>query len=179
MSGRLSRPGAPDPRAPDQRAGDSRARMPLLDRLLDEAPAERQDPPLSANQAHADLLRGVRRDLEALLNARRPWRSLPEGYESLARSPLGYGLSDFAAGAFNQPARRERLRAEVQDALATFERRLSDVRVELTTATLTDATLRLRIQARLNADPAPTPIGFDTVVHATTADIDIRPGRDV
>jgi type VI secretion system protein ImpF len=153
--------------------------MPLLDRLLDDAPAERHDAPLSAGQAHAELLRGVRRDLEALLNARRPWRSLPEGYEALNRSPLGYGLSDFAAGAFNQVSRRERLRAEVQAALATFERRLSDVRVELSNAKLTDATLRLRIQAQLNADSAPTTIGFDTVVHATTADIDVRQGRDV
>jgi type VI secretion system protein ImpF len=174
MSGRLSRPGATE-----RPSGDVRARLPLLDRLIDEEPDRREDPPLSAAQAHAALLRGVRRDLEALLNARRPWRSLPEGYAALNASPLGYGLADFAAGTFNQPGRRERLRAEIQAALAMFERRLSDVRVELDGVRLTDATLRLRIHAQLNADPAPAPIGFDTLVNATTADIDVRPGRDV
>jgi type VI secretion system protein ImpF len=174
MSGRLPR-GQPA----EQRGGDLRARMPLLDRLLDDAPADRHDPPLSSHEAHTELLRGVRRDLEALLNARRPWRQLPEGYDALLCSPMGYGLPDFAAGAFNQASRRERLRSEVAGALATFERRLSDVRVELVNARLTDATLRLRIKAQLNADPAPASIGFDTIVNATTADIDVRQGRDV
>lgn len=174
MSGRLSRPPPTD-----QRAGDLRAKLPLLDRLLDDTPAEPTDAPLSASQAYADLLRGVRRDLEALLNARRPWRSLPEGYDALARSPMGYGLPDFAAGAFNQLSRREALRTEVQDALARFERRLSDVRVELTTTTLTDPTLRLRIHAQLNADPAPAPVGFDMIADPRTADFEIRQGRDV
>ena len=174
MSGRLSRPGPKD-----TRAGDLRVRMPLLDRLLDDAPAERTDPPLSAGQAHADLLRGVRRDLEALLNARRPWRSLPEGYEALARSPLGYGLPDFAAGAFNQQARRELLRLEVQDALTRFERRLSDVRVEMAPTVMTDPTLRLRIHAQLNADPAPVPVGFEMTADPRTGDFVVRQGRDV
>ncbi len=174
MSGRLTRP-----TAPEQRAGDLRVRMPLLDRLLDDRPAERADPPLSPTEAHRDLLAAVRRDLEALLNARRPWRSLPDGYQSLRRSPLGYGLSDFSAGAFNQVERRERLRAEVQEALSLFERRLSDVRVELAPVTLTDPTLRMHIRAQLNADPAPAPVGFDMIADPRTAEFEVRQGRDV
>ena len=53
----------------------------------------------------------MRRDLEALLNARRRWRSWPAGYRELEISPVGYGISDFAAGAFNDPEQREQLRA--------------------------------------------------------------------
>ena len=153
--------------------------MPLLDRLLDDAPAEPKDPVLTPTQAHADLLAAVRRDMEALLNARRPWRSIPEGFEALRGSSIGYGLRDFAAGAFNATSRREQLRAEVHAAIAQFERRLSEVKVELATTAPTEATLRLRIHAQLNADPVQTPIGFDTVVHATTSDIDVRQSRDV
>ena len=37
----------------------------------------------------------------------------------------------------------------------------------------------LALIAQLNADPAPASIGFDTIVNATTADIDVRQGRDV
>lgn len=175
MSGRLARSGS----AIDPRAGDVRVRMPLLDRLLDDAPNEQTDPPLTPGQAHAELMLAVRRDLEALLNARRPWQSLPDGYEVLVGSPMGYGLRDFAAGAFNAASRREQLRAEVYAAIAQFERRLTDVRVELATTTLTDSTLRLRIHATLNAEPIQTAIGFDTVVHSTTSDIDVRQSRDV
>jgi type VI secretion system protein ImpF len=175
VSGRLSRSAV----QADARAQDVHVRMPLLDRLLDDNPAETRDPPISASQAHNELVRAVRRDLEALLNARRPWRSLPDGYESLEQSPMGFGLSDFAAGAFNAESRRTQLRDELRAAVSRFEKRLTDVAVDLSGASLIDATLRLRIHAQLNAEPVVTPIRFDTEVHATTSDIDIRQTRDV
>ncbi len=178
MSGRTGRP-IGDLRPGDQRAGDLRARMPLLDRLVDDDPQKTQDDPLSVSQAHADLLRGVRRDLEALLNARRPWKPLPEGHEVLTRSPLGFGLPDFAAGAFNQQSRRERLRDEIRQALNLFERRLSHVEVDLLPVQLSDPTLRLRIRAQLNVDPAPMPVGFDMTVDPRTDEFEVRQGRDV
>lgn len=177
-----ARPGDPrvgDSRLGDQRAGDLRAKMPLLDRLLDDEPAKARDDTLSVSQAHADLLRGVRRDLEALLNARRPWKPLPAGHEALIRSPLGFGLPDFAAGAFNQQARRERLREEIRQALTLFERRLSHVEVDLLPIQLSDPTLRLRIRAQLNVDPAPMPVGFDMTVDPRTDEFEVRQGRDV
>lgn len=174
MSGRLPR-GLPT----TPRPGDVRVRMPLLERLRDDDPAQRQDPPMTASQVHVRLLETVKADLEALLNARRSWRPLPEGCEALLQSPLGFGLSDFAAGAFNSLARRQQLCNEVQTVIERFEKRLTDVRVTLATSGVADATLRLRIHAQLNADPVNMPIGFDTVVHATTTDIDVRQSRDV
>ncbi len=81
-----------------------RVQLPLLDRLIDDEPDAQQDPPVSAAEALAVLRHSVRRDIEALLNARRRWRSWPSSYEELAVSPVGYGISDFAAGAFNDPA---------------------------------------------------------------------------
>ena len=47
-----------------------RAQLPLLDRLIDDAPDTERDPPLSSAEAMGALRRGVRRDIEALLNAR-------------------------------------------------------------------------------------------------------------
>ena len=58
----------------------------------------------------AALRNSVRRDLEALLNARRRWRSWPAHMTQLATSPIGYGIPDFASGAFNDARRREELR---------------------------------------------------------------------
>ena len=54
---------------------EPRAQIPLLDRLIDDAPEVAHDPPLSAVETATILRRSVRRDLEALLNARRRWRS--------------------------------------------------------------------------------------------------------
>ena len=79
----------------------ARVQLPLLDRLIDDAPDQERDPPMSAAEAMAALRNSVRRDLEALLNARRRWRSWPARLTELASSPLGYGIPDFAAGAFN------------------------------------------------------------------------------
>ena len=49
--------------------------LPLLDRLIDEAPEKAQDTPISPSEAMSILRRSVRRDIEALLNSRRRWRS--------------------------------------------------------------------------------------------------------
>lgn len=162
-----------------------RVRLSLLDSLLDDAPDSQTEVPPSPAEAMEALRRSVRRDLEALLNARRRWRSWPARYAELRVSPLAYGIPDFAAGAFNDPRRREGLRAEVEDAIRRFEPRFASVRVSLVDAKdKLDATLRLRIDALLHAEPAPEPIAFDTLVDATTADVVVRTrhedhGRDV
>jgi type VI secretion system protein ImpF len=153
-----------------------RAQLPLLDRLLDEAPDRPRDEPLSANEALAALRRSVQRDLEALLNARRRWQSWPKSLKELAKSPVGYGIPDFAAGAFNDPRQRESLRAEIEDTIRRFEPRFASVHVTLADReTRTDAMLRLRIEAILRAEPVPEAVAFSTMLDATTADITLRP----
>ena len=157
-----------------------RAQLPLLDRLIDEAPELEHDPPLSAPEAAALLRRSVRRDIEALLNTRRRWRSWPAGYAELAESPVGYGISDFASGAFNDPAQRDRLRSEIEQTIRRFEPRLTQVRVVLTNPDNTlQATLQLRIEAMLRVEPAPEPIAFDTLIDPSTADAVVRSRDDV
>ena len=162
----------------DRNAAEAqRAQLPLLDRLIDDAPDVQRDAPLSAAEAVALLRRGVRRDIEALLNARRRWRSWRQGYTELAQSPVGYGITDFAAGAFNDPAERDRLRVQIEQTIRRFEPRLAQVRVVLidTDNNTLESTLRLRIEALLRVEPAPEPIVFDTLVDPATAEVQIKP----
>ena len=160
------------------RSESARAQQSLLDRLIDDAPDTPIDAPLSASEAMSILRRSVRRDLEALLNARRRWRPLPRHLAELRLSPLGFGIPDFASGAFNDPRRREILRAEIEDTIRRFEPRFASVRVTLLEARNTlEATLRLRIEALLHAEPAPEPIAFDTTVDATTSEVFVRSSR--
>jgi type VI secretion system protein ImpF len=151
-----------------------RVQLPLLDRLIDDAPDALQDAPVSAAEALAVLRRSLRRDIEALLNARRRWRSWPAGYEELTVSPVGYGVSDFAAGAFNDPAQRNRLCLQVEDAIRRYEPRLAQVRVIEIDATPLESTLRLRIEGLLRTEPAPEPIAFDTLIEAATAEVRVK-----
>ncbi len=155
------------------------ARLSLLDRLIDDAPERLRDPPLSAGEALATLERSLRRDLEALLNAHRRWRSWPEAYGALKLSPIAWGVSDFTAGAFNDPRRREELRAEFEETIRRFEPRLAEVEVSLVEAKDPLApTLRLRIEGLLRVGPEPEPIAFDTLFDAATAAVEVRAGAE-
>ena len=96
----------------------------------------------------------------------------------LATSPIGYGIPDFASGAFNDARRREELRLQIEDTIRRFEPRFLSVRVHLIDAKdRLETTLRLRIEAVLRAEPAPEPITFDTLVDPTSDDIVVRPGN--
>jgi type VI secretion system protein ImpF len=157
-----------------------RANLPLLDRLLDDAPDTERDRPLSAAEAMAVLRRAVRRDLENLLNARQRWKSWAPDQKELAISPLGFGIPDFAAGAFADSDRRQALRAEIEAAIKRFEPRFAHVSVSLTDGNNPlEPTLRLRVDALIHAEPAPEQVAFDTVVDATTADVAVVPRTDI
>jgi type VI secretion system protein ImpF len=156
-------------------SGTAGAQLSLIDRLIDDEPDRMRDPSRSQAETLDALRRSVRRDLEALLNTRRRWRSWPEGYTELNLSPLGYGISDFSSGAFNDPRRREWLRSEVEQTIRRFEPRLVRLRVTLLESKdELEATLHLRIEGLLRTEPAPDPIAFDTVVDAATAEVLVK-----
>ena len=151
---------------------------PLLDRLMDDEPGS--DRARSPAETVARLRRSVHREVEALLNARRPWRSPPPALTALRLSPLAYGMPDFTAGAFNDRRQREVLRAEIEETIRRFEPRLTQIQVRLidqspSVGPLLRTTLQLRIEALLRAQPAPEPIVFDTAVDTTTADVVLNP----
>lgn len=158
----------------------TRVQSSLLDRLIDDAPDQERDPALSAVDSMVALRNSVRRDLEALLNARRRWRSWPAHMTQLATSPIGYGIPDFGSGAFSDAHRREELRQEIEATVRRFEPRFLSVHVTLIDAQdRLDATLRLRIDAVLHAEPAPEAVAFDTLVDPMTDEIVVRPGNVV
>jgi type VI secretion system protein ImpF len=160
----------------NERAADGpAARLSVLDRLIDEAPDKPDEPILSNAEAVAHVRSNLRRDLEALLNAHRRWRSVPQGYEELPRSLLVWGIADFTAGAFNDPRKREELRTEIEYAIRTFETRLARVRVTLLEPNDTlSSTLRLRIDGLLRIETEAEPISFDTLINAASTGIKVE-----
>jgi type VI secretion system protein ImpF len=162
------------------RSENFRVKLPLLDRLLDDAPDHATEAALTAGEATRILRRSVRRDLEALLNARRRWRSWPTFCRELKVSPVGFGIPDFTSGAIHDPSSRELLRAEIEATIRAFEPRFSGVRVSLLeNSDKLSATLRLQIEAMLRVEPAPEPIAFDTVLETTTSEVTVRVASDV
>ena len=88
----------------------------------------------------------------------------------LATSPIGYGIPDFASGAFNDAgAARGAAAARSRRRSAASSRASCRCACSWSTrANALEPTLRLRIEAVLHADPAPEPVAFDTLVDPTT-----------
>jgi type VI secretion system protein ImpF len=164
-------------RYPSDRLGATqvrRAQLPLLDRLVDADPSQQAESPLSASASMDALRLSICNDLEELLNTRRRWRSWDPHLAELDRSLAGFGLPDFASGAFNDPRRREELRTLIETCIRRFEPRIVSLKVTLVEATdKVSGTLRLRIDALLHAEPAPEPIAFDTVVDLLTKNVTV------
>lgn len=150
--------------------------LPLLDRLLDADPSAPVDHAPTQPMAIEAMRHAVRRDVEALLNARRRRVPLPAGLTELQVSPLGYGVPDPTAGSFTTEEAREALAREVEATLRRFEPRLTGISVTVsdTRREALDRTLRLRVDAVLRTDPAPEQIAFETVLRPATLDVTVR-----
>lgn len=160
---------------PGSRSGPLRAQLPLLDRLLDADPGSATQPTPTAAEALEQLRTAVRRDLEALLNARRRRRPLPELLTELPSSVFAYGIPDPASGSYTVPELRAGLAREVEATIRRFEPRLSRVSVTLVNnANDLGGMLRLKVDAVLRADPVPEPVSFETLLEPVTRDVTVR-----
>lgn len=101
--------------------------VPLFDRLL-----AGEDALLTTDGGILALRESVRRDLEALLNTRRPRLSWPATMTELDGSILAYGIGDIAGRHFESVAERSTFCTEVAAAIARFDTRLKAVAVRLT-----------------------------------------------
>lgn len=147
----------------------------VLDRLLDDAPDASREPPKARTQVLRELKQSVRRDLENLLNTR--WRcvSWPSGLRELEQSLLNYGLPDFTGAALGVARRREEFRRVIEKAIRTYEPRFKNVMVRLLdNADPADRTLRFRIEALLEAEPAPEPVLFDSALEPATGNFAVK-----
>lgn len=147
----------------------------MLDRLLDAEPGSTEVPPPTSAQALEQLQAAVRRDLEALLNARRRRLPLPPLLQELPSSLANYGIPDPGSGAYALADMREALAGEVERTIRHFEPRLTRVKVSLA-GDVDDlhGTLRLKVDAVLHADPVPEPVSFETVLEPITRDFVVR-----
>lgn len=147
----------------------------VLDRLVDDDPdarAERQ--PTRAETIDA-LRTAVRRDLEWLLNTRRELVRLPDGLAEAPRSLVRYGLADVSSLPRDGSTVGILTRA-VEQAVATFEPRLAQVRVRPVASADAEgrATVRFTIEAMLRLDPSPERVVFDTVLEVARGEYQVR-----
>ena len=136
----------------------------ILDRLIDDEPDLQDAPSRNEGISIGELRNNVRRDIEALLNARVQWHTWPTQYSELATSCLSYGLPDFSSMYVSSHEGRTVLCETVRDAILKFEPRFIEVEVFTDEEVPLDRVLNLRINALLYADPEPEFISFDSEV---------------
>ena len=148
----------------------------LVDRLIDLEPRNRdvrQEPAQSLRQLKA----GLRRDLEWLLNARRPPVDLPEGADELERSVFYYGLPDISNLGFSSAEDQRLLTRAIEAAIAAFEPRLAGVRVSLQPVSHQTQVMRFQIEGMFRVDPAPERVTFDTTLELTSGQYEVKGER--
>ena len=147
------------------REASSRVRASIVDRLLDFAPDESREPLSARSIAARDLKNSVLRDLEWLLNTRQGFE-VPESLEEVRRSVAYYGLPDFTALSVVSHVEVSRLKADLEHAIRFFEPRLLDVKLIFEPITNTEKQIKFRVEARIDADPLPEEVVFDTVLNS-------------
>ncbi len=163
------------PLTPGGRSGQPRAQLPLLDRLMDADPGAPEAGLLSASDALARLHQAVRRDLEALLNARRRRLPLPALLPELSHSIANYGIPDPTSGAYSLPDLRAELVREVEATIRRCEPRLTKISVSLVgRPDGLSRSLHLKVDAVLRADPVPEPVSFETLLEPITRSVTVR-----
>ena len=147
----------------------------VLDRLIDEEPDKRREPPKSRSQVLRELRQSVRRDLEQLLNTRHRCVEWPPNLDQLDASLVNYGIPDFTGASMSSPADREQFRRVVEWVIRKFEPRFKSVKVDFRDEGDTGArSLALRIDAVLYAEPAPEPVVFDSSLETNTANFQVK-----
>lgn len=153
---------------------NTRVSLSVFDRLIDLEPRELKEAPKSRTASLTELKAAVRRDLEWLLNTRCFLEAPEKGLEESKSSVAFYGLPDVTGVAVKNYNEQVRLSQNIELAIRHFEPRFIDLTVTLEPISDTDRALRFRIEARLDVDPAPEPIAFDTVLELGSGDFVVR-----
>jgi type VI secretion system protein ImpF len=154
-------------------------RQSLLDRLIEKPPKDGSEEGQSEWAKSVKRYRkGVRRDLEWLLNTRRIADPAPDSLKEVSRSLYHFGFPDITSLSRDAKQTRDRLLQHVRDVLEIFEPRLDAVQVTLTEMDEDNKRqLRFMIEATLLMDPNPERVMFDTVLEIASGEYHVKGDR--
>jgi type VI secretion system protein ImpF len=150
----------------------------VLDRLIDLDPDLAVDPPKTIGVQTSELREALRRDLEVLLNTRRPPASPPRELAELTDALVSFGVDDFFADPLVTDEQRAAFARRLEARIRLFEPRLENVRVyPLADRHPSERALRLRIEAVHVARGGLPPVSFETAIDPTTQRVVVEAPR--
>lgn len=150
-------------------------RLSLLDRLLDNDPTVSREVAPDDSEKMRIIQRGVRRDLEDLLNTRYRCISWPPELDEIDNSLINYGIPDFTAASLNVADESDVMVGSIKRAISFFEPRLTDVRVSaIENGDQYDRTFRFRIEATLIVEGGEQRVQFNSSMESATGQFEIE-----
>jgi type VI secretion system protein ImpF len=146
----------------------------VFDRLIDNEPTARTDPPQGRSQSLRQLKASLRRDLEWLLNTRRSVLEVKDSTLEIERSLFNYGLPDISSLGVHSVQDQKRLLWMIESTIANFEPRIADARVTMEQVAGNSRVMRFQIQGLLRIDPAPERVTFDTVLELASGEYEVK-----
>lgn len=147
--------------------------MSLLDRLIDDTPEQMVEPILGEAATLDRIKQGLRRDLEGLLNSKRPYSAWLSGDPTLVGTIVDFGLPDLSTEDFGTPAVRERIRRMIAAAIKAHEPRLKRVEVD-TDGGPTATGVRFRINAVLTLSNNAEEVTYEAQLRPNDRAIDVE-----
>lgn len=133
---------------------------------------------LLASDASRIVRESVARDLQALLNMRRPAWSRPTGLSGLGRSIVTCGIPDVSAFGLGTPEGKKRFLDEVLETVQEHEPRLVDaavVPVSLLRSEF-DGVLRFVIEGRVAAEERPFEVEYASEIRSRDRSVQVEEG---
>ncbi|MGD0459825.1 MAG: type VI secretion system baseplate subunit TssE [Terriglobia bacterium] len=146
----------------------------MLDRLIDQEPERKLEPPLTRARSLRELKAALRRDLEWLLNTRRTIEESPASLKELERSLYNYGLPDVSSLYLRSSNDQGTLLKAIRVAINYFEPRLLNIKVTLEPAADDTRVIRFSIEGLLRMDPAPEHVFFDTMLEPMSGQYQVK-----
>lgn len=138
----------------------------LVDRLTDQ-----EQWPTTRGNSLRMYRDGIKRDVEWLLNSRRPHVESVERYPLASESVFNFGLSDVV---HLQGHNAEFVLLAVQKALRTYEPRIRDPRVHLVRLDDLSRSIRFHVDGRLALEDSDEEISFDTVLEIVSGGYEVK-----
>ncbi len=140
----------------------------LMDRLCDV-----DDWPMTRQQSMRVYRESVKRDVELLLNARRPPMPYLAKYPKASGSVMNFGLPDMNAyGSSN--ADQNALMIAILQTIRNFEPRIQNVKVYMVRQETVSRSLRFHVEGKLRFGTTIEDIQFDTVLELTRGEYEVK-----
>ncbi len=146
----------------------------VLDRLIDDEPDRKLEPPMSRAQSLRELRAALRRDLEWLFNTRSTIEDPPESLREVEHSVYNYGVPDTTSLYLQSVKDQEYLTKTIKSAISFFEPRLQAVKVTLQPSSDVVRGIHFSIEGLLRMDPAPEPVFFDTLLEPSKGEYKVK-----